>query len=77
MTIAELRTELELSQEAFAKRVGLSSKGHVSQIERGEVSCSVRAALEIEKLSNGRIDAATLNPDVARVREAPAPQAAA
>ena len=70
MTISELRKELDLSLEAFARAVGLSSKGYASQLERGEVKCSVRAALEIEKLSGGRIQASSLNEDVALVEAA-------
>lgn len=67
MEIAELRAELGLSLDGFAKALGLSSKGYVSQLERGEVKCSVRAALEIERLSGGRIAAASLNADVGLV----------
>lgn len=68
MDIAELRKDLGLSQEAFAARVGLKSKGHLSQIERGEQTPSVRVALEIERVSEGRVKASDLNPDVALVR---------
>lgn len=68
MTIAELREELGLSLEAFAIRVGLRSKGQISEIERG-AKPSVRVALEIERLSGGRIDAASLNADVALARQ--------
>ena len=68
MDITALRKELGLSQEAFAVRVGLKSKGHVSVLERTG-SASLRVALEIERLSSGRIDAADLNPDVALVRQ--------
>lgn len=67
MDITALRKELGLSQEAFAARVGLKSKGHLSQIERGEQTPSVRVALEIERLSGGRIKAASLSADVALV----------
>lgn len=70
MTLAELRDELKLSLEEFAGRLGLKSKGYASQLERGDVGCSVEVALKIEKLSEGRIQAATLNPDVARVEQA-------
>lgn len=66
MDIVSLRKELGLSQEAFAARVGLKSKGHVSTLERTGVA-SVRVALAIERLSDGRIKAADLNPDVALV----------
>ena len=67
LTIVELRKELGLSQEGFAEQVGLRSKGHLSQIERGNETPSVRVALEIERLSGGRIPAASLNADVALV----------
>lgn len=70
MDIASLRKELGLSLGEFAAKIGLSSKGQVSQLERGEVGCSVSVALAIEELSSRRIDAAKLNPDVARVRAA-------
>lgn len=69
MDIAALRKDLGLSQEAFAVRIGLSSKGHVSQLERGEIKPSIRVALNIEKVSDGRISAADLNDDVKLVVE--------
>lgn len=71
LPIAELRAELSLSQSAFAELLGLTSKGHVSQIERGEMRCSVAVALKIEELSSGRIQADALNDDVRLVRAAP------
>lgn len=71
MDITELRAEMGLSQQAFAELVGLSSKGHVSQIERGETKASVMVALKIEEISSGRISADDLNSDVRLVRSAP------
>ncbi|WP_332657331.1 helix-turn-helix transcriptional regulator [Brevundimonas sp.] len=65
--LAAVRKELGLSQEELARRVGLKSKGHLSQIERGEQTPSVRTALEIERETGGRIRAADLNGDVALV----------
>lgn len=72
MTIIELRKSLGLSQEEFAKAVGLTSKGYVSDLERADAAprCSVKVALEIERLSEGQIAADTLNPDVGLVRDA-------
>lgn len=67
MTIADLRRERGETLEAFAVKLGLSSKGQASDIERGG-PCSLRVALTLEELSNGRIDAATLNADVAAAR---------
>ena len=69
MTVSELRKELGLSLEGFATLLGLTSKGYVHDIENG-TQPSVRVALELERLSTGRINAGELNPDVARVREA-------
>lgn len=70
MRIIELRKKLGLNQEAFAKEVGLASKGYVSDLESAdEPRCSVKVALEIERLSGGKISAAALNPDVGLVRE--------
>lgn len=71
MDIAQLRAELNLSQQAFAEKVGLASKGHLSQIERGQQKPSVAVALKIEELSQGRISADHLNDDVRLVRAAP------
>lgn len=71
MQIVELRTELGLSQTAFAKKVGLQSKSYVSELEAmEEPRCSVRVALELERLSGGRIEAASLSPAVELVRRA-------
>lgn len=66
MNIRELRAELGMSLEAFANAVGLKSKGQMLMIERG-LKPSVRVALEIEKLSGGRIKAASLNEDIALI----------
>lgn len=69
MKVADLRKSLGFSQEEFAQAVGLSSKSYVSELENGG-RCSVRVALEIERLSDRRIPAESLNPDVALVRQA-------
>jgi DNA-binding XRE family transcriptional regulator len=68
MKVSDLRKEMGLTQEQFASQIGLGSKGYVSEMESG-AGCSVRVALEIERLSDGRIAAETLNPDVALVRQ--------
>ena len=67
MQIAELRTELGLSLEAFAARVGIQSRGRMSVIER-ENRCALRVALALEQLSGGRIDAAELCDEVRAAR---------
>lgn len=70
LTIAALRSEMGLSLEDFGKRIGLSSKGNVSLIERGHSPVSLSVALAIEAISDGRIDAAALNDDVRAARAA-------
>lgn len=69
--IAQLRDDLDLSMSAFAAKLGLSpkSKAYVSALENGKKRPTPRLALEIERLSEGRINAADLNPDVKLVRE--------
>lgn len=69
MDIAELRSEMGLSLEAFAERLGLKSKAYAHEIE-STGKCTVRIALKIEELSEGRIAAASLNPDVGLVEAA-------
>lgn len=70
-TIADLRREREETLEQFAVALDLASKGQASEIERTQ-RCSLRVALTIEELSGRRIDAATLNDDVASARRAAA-----
>lgn len=67
MDIAALRKDLGLSLDAFAARIGLKSRGQMSSLESGARKPSVRVALEIERLSSGRIKAAELNPDIALI----------
>lgn len=66
-TIKDLRCELGLGTADFAQLLGIKSKSTVSEIERG-APVSTRIALRIEDLSGGRIDAATLNEDIALAR---------
>lgn len=69
ITISELRAEMGLTLEDFAGKIGLSSKGHASEVERTQ-RCSLRVALAVEELSGGRIDAAGLNEEVRLARTA-------
>jgi len=76
--IRKLRNDLDMSQDEFARAVGLNSKGYVSDLETADdPRCSVKVALEIERLSEGRIPADSLNPDVGLVRGAEPTQSAA
>lgn len=68
MTILEYRTkQLKMTQEAFAAALDFKSKGFISDIEASN-RCSAKVALAIEAHSNGLVDAATLNEDVAAAR---------
>lgn len=63
MDLASFRKSLGLSQEECARALGLSSKGHISDIENGVRPASLRLALKIEKWSGGKVEAAGLSPD--------------
>lgn len=76
MDIASLRAELGLSQEEFARAIGLTSKGQVSLLERGLQPASVPVALAIERLSDGRISAGSICPTVALIERTRAESAA-
>lgn len=69
MTIADLRAELGMTMDQFAERIGLANRSNVSVIERAN-RCGLKVALRIEQLSRGRVDAATINEDVALSRAA-------
>jgi len=63
------RKAKDLSLEQAASMFGLLSKGYLSEIENGG-RCSVALALTIERVTEGAISAASLNPDVALVDKA-------
>jgi len=66
MTVAALRSELGLTLAEMGERIGLS-KSQMHEVENSG-RASLRVALEIERLSGKRIDAATLNDDVRAAR---------
>lgn len=68
LQIAALRQERGESLAEFAFAVGCTSKGRMSEIERGLASPTVAQAVRLEQLSEGRIDAAELNEDVRAAR---------
>lgn len=63
------RTEKGWTLEDAAREFGITSKGYLSEIENGK-RCSVSVALEIERVTEGAIPAASLSPDVALVDQA-------
>lgn len=74
--IREWRAAQDLTLSDFAQAIGMS-KGKVSEMERGLFAPGVTAALEIERLSGGVIDAGALNEDVKASRHAVLGSAAA
>jgi transcriptional regulator with XRE-family HTH domain len=66
--IAALRAERGETLAQFARTLGISSKGRLSEMEKGLVRPTVAQAIAIERLSSGRINAAALNTNVAASR---------
>lgn len=64
--LRDARKRLDISQEELARRVGLKSKSHLSEIERDKDVPSVRIALALERETG--IPADDLSPDVAMAR---------
>lgn len=70
MTLTEWRKLKGLSLEAIATQLG-KSKGHLHAVEEKNYA-TARLALDIEKLTEGAVDAAFLNPEIAEARKAAA-----
>ncbi len=70
MTLSEYRETNGLSLEALAMQLG-KSKGHIHAVEK-EGYATARLALDIERLTGGAVDAASLNPEIAEARKAAA-----
>lgn len=66
--IRKFRQDMGLTVAQMAERLGLSSKGGFSMVENGKAPISQPVALAIETLSDGRIDAASLNAEIAAAR---------
>lgn len=68
MDIATLRSTKALTQQAFAARYGLSSKGHVADLESGRRQLSHALALRIFDLDGVKLGPiAHLSDDDAKV----------
>jgi len=70
MKLSEWRKEQGLSLEALADKLS-KSKGHLSAVENDGYA-TARLALDIEKLTDGKVDAASLNPEIRDARRAAA-----
>lgn len=66
MTLSEYRKDKGLSLEAIGALIG-KSKGHVHAIEQSN-RCSAKVALALERVTEGLVDAAFLNPEIAEAR---------
>lgn len=64
MGLADYRKRRELSQEAAAAELGLSSKGYFSRLENGFARWPLALALRVEQWSAGEVRAVELlHPD--------------
>lgn len=70
MTLTDYRQKNGLSLEQFGALLG-KSKGHIHSIEKGNYA-SAKLALEIERVTDGAVSAAFLNPQIAEARKAAA-----
>jgi transcriptional regulator with XRE-family HTH domain len=66
MTLSEWRKEQGLSLDAVASKLD-KSKGHLHAVEKSGYA-TARLALDIEILTGGKVDAASLNSDIAEAR---------
>ena len=73
MDIKTLREQRGLSVGDLATILGMSSRGRLSEMERGIKPVPVHLALKIETWSGGLIKAGDLNKDVAVVERARQP----
>lgn len=55
MRIAELRRSHRLTQEALAEKLNVTTK-HISHVERGCASLSVKALIELSRIFNCSLD---------------------
>lgn len=67
ITVSDLRQERGETLEEFGRAIGVNSKGRVSEYIRDN-RFPLNAALALQELSGGRIDAAELCDDVRRAR---------
>jgi DNA-binding XRE family transcriptional regulator len=70
MTLTEYRRKRGMSLEQFGSLVG-KSKAQIHAIEKGNYA-TAKLALEIERVTEGIVSAAYLNPQVAEARKAAA-----
>ena len=70
MTLSENREKHGLSLEEFGALVG-KSKGHIHAVEKDNYA-TAKLALAIERETNGAVNAAFLNPEIAEARKAAA-----
>lgn len=75
---ARFRSENHWSQQALAGLLGLNSRGRISDIERGVEQASAELAIQMDRLSAGRVPVASTRPDLHDVRVVqPAPHSEA
>lgn len=78
MLIPAFRRSRGWSQAELARRLGISSRGHISDWETGKERVPAEHAIALDRLSDGALPVASLRPDlhdVRVVRTAAAPEA--
>lgn len=68
MDVAEFRKSEGLSQEDLAIQLGLQSKGRISTLETGAATWPTDLAIQMDRLSKGKVPVAQLRPDLHDVR---------
>jgi len=68
MLIPQFRRARGWSQAELARRLGISSRGHVSDWETGKERIPAEQAIALDRLSAGELPVATLRPDLHDVR---------
>ncbi len=71
MDLESYRRSRGLTQEQVAQALGLRSKGYISAIETGREKTPLRLALKIQRWSQGKVLAASLNADAADLLPSP------
>lgn len=68
MKPAHWRKSKGMSQTKLAERLGLASRGRVSDLENETVTWPTDLAIAMDRLSEGQVTVADLRPDLSDVR---------
>lgn len=68
MDVSEFRSREGISQLELAIQLGLRSKGRISRLETGAAIWPTDLAIQMDRLSKGKVPVAQLRPDLHDVR---------